>query len=746
MARPALTLFSPLPPARNGIADYAGLLAEGLAAHYTVQPGREDTPPAARLLHQLGNNPDHAFVLRALARWPGVVTLHDPSLLWLRQQMGEAPRAEGEGRFARLAAQRVAQLAAGAGVGRADHLLLDQAGPVLAQARAVVVHSRFAAARLRALHGAAAAAKVVVVPHLLPPVRGLSRAEARQRLGLPEHGFILGTAGFAHPGKRFDWLLAALAQTGGALHYLHAGAHDPALPLAGMLAGQPALAGRWRVTGWLAAEALDTHIAACDALACLHFPSHGETSGILARGLAMGVACLVADTAAYAELPRDAVQHVPVPHAVPALTATLRRWAAAPSEAHALGATGQAWARQEMALDKVAARYAEVIEATLPTGLASLAAPRPTRRPAPRVLMVAPMPSHPPEQGNSARLAAFGAALQRRGAQVELLYYGLDGISPEGEAAMRTAWAAYHYAPPQPHARQSLPTTWGLDDWCPDALCAQVAALHKARGYQAVVANYVWQSRVLEHAPGALRVLDTHDLFGNRQQVALAEGLEPNWYFTSLAEEARGLARAQLVLAIQPAEATELRQRTTQRVLVVGHRLALRPRPAGAALAPFGLLASGNPWNLAAVHALDAALAGSGLSWLLAGGVAAHPALRLRSEALRLGRVARVEAFYAQVDCVLNPMLGGTGLKIKTVEALAHGLPVLGTAAAFAGLATRHPGHQAPDAAALLPLMREWLANPAFQAGLAAASATLAQDYAAATEAQYDALMARLGS
>ena len=355
--RPALRLVSPLPPARTGIADYAARLAEALAADYAVESG--DAAPPPRRLYQLGNNPDHAEALRWLRRWPGVVTLHDPSLMWLHQQLGEPLRpglaAPAGSAQARLAARRGRQLASGEALGRADHLLFDHAGGVLAASRAVVVHSRFAAARLRLLHGAAATQRVEVIPHLLPPVRAVPRAAARQMLGLPAEGFILGSAGFPHPAKRLGWLAAALAQAraaGAAVHFLHAGAADPALPSGS-------------ATGWLEEAALDLHLAACDALVCLHFPSHGEASGVLARGLALGVACLVADTGGYAELPRDAVLHLPVPHTVPALAAAISALAANPARAWALGAAGQRFAGREMALPVVAARYRQVIEASL---------------------------------------------------------------------------------------------------------------------------------------------------------------------------------------------------------------------------------------------------------------------------------------------------------------------------------------------------------------------------------------------
>jgi glycosyltransferase involved in cell wall biosynthesis len=351
-----------MPPARNGIADYAALLAGGLAAHYAVagwDREADDGAAPARVLHQLGNSAAHGFVLRALRRWPGVVTLHDPGLLWLHQQIGEdwlpglaAPAGTAQ---ARLAAQRGRQLRAGEEPGRGDHLLFDVAGEVLALSRAVVVHSRFAAARLRALHGAAATAGVAVVPHLLPPVRVVSRAEARRALGWPPEGFVLGSAGMPHPAKRFDWVAAAVAEAqrqGAQLRYVHAGSDDPALP-AGV------------ATGWLPAEALDLHIAACDALLCLHFPSHGEASGVLARGLALGVCCLVVDTAGCAELPRDAVLHLPPAQGAAGLAAALVGLAGNPTLAWSIGAVGQRFGAAEMGLAAVASRYRDVIEGSL---------------------------------------------------------------------------------------------------------------------------------------------------------------------------------------------------------------------------------------------------------------------------------------------------------------------------------------------------------------------------------------------
>ncbi len=44
-----------------------------------------------------------------------------------------------------------------------------------------------------------------------------------------------------------------------------------------------------------------------------------------------------------------------------------------------------------------------------------------------------------------------------------------------------------------------------------------------------------------------------------------------------------------------------------------------------------------------------------------------------------LGAVSRPEDFYAQIDCVIAPVAGGSGIKCKLAEALEAGRPVLTT-------------------------------------------------------------------
>lgn len=461
-AAPALTVFSPLPPARSGIADYAARLILALQerGHYACAAATEaweeaaapdpEVPvldaalaalrlgPGDRVLHQLGNNRQHGFVLRALRHCPGVVTLHDPGLLHLHEVAGEpahallAAMAAGPAPIAPVLARQRRDAAVAP---RAAHLLLDLAGEVLARARGVVVHSRFAAARLGALRrsGGAPAAPVAVVPHMLPAAPMPERAAARARLGLAAEEVLVLTAGFATRAKRFDWVAAALAQLGDLprLRWIHAGEERPEeLDLSGLIEAR-GLASRARVTGWLEEAALDAHIAAADVLVNLRFPSTGESSGALARAFAAGTCCIVTDTAAYAELPRAAVVHVPPAGAVPALAAALRALARDPALAREIGAAGQRFAAAEMALPAIAARYAEAIEAA-------------QARPLPVQVRQAEIPLRAVDAAAARRrpAAVLADALAGLGGRCRLFLGAADAAALAGLSLDQPAWLA----------------------------------------------------------------------------------------------------------------------------------------------------------------------------------------------------------------------------------------------------------------------------------------------------------------
>ncbi|MBB5372752.1 glycosyltransferase [Acidocella aromatica] len=350
-----------------------------------------------------------------------------------------------------------------------------------------------------------------------------------------------------------------------------------------------------------------------------------------------------------------------------------------------------------------------------------------------RILVVSPVPSHPSNQGNAARILTLSSQLMQRGFTLDFFYYGMEGITPHSRRDMEAFWHEFHFLPSTPLPEPSFARHWGIDDWCPDALCAAVAALHTQKRYDAVLVNYVWMSKVLTGLTDTLKIIDTHDLFGGRHLVSIREGMEPRWFFTSLAEEERGFNRADLLLGIQDQETANIRARVGVPAMTIGHLMEPRFLIAPQTEAPrfmFGYLGSGNPWNVRSIQILDEDLAaGQGVDWLLAGGILKQP-LALKSAPYLLGFVKELKEFYAAIRCVINPMSGGTGLKIKTVEALSFGKPVIGTVDAFVGLPTRHPAHQLSSIADCAAMMRHYAASPALREEIDEASRTLYFAYA----------------
>lgn len=364
------------------------------------------------------------------------------------------------------------------------------------------------------------------------------------------------------------------------------------------------------------------------------------------------------------------------------------------------------------------------------------------------VLIVAPVPSHPPMQGNSARITAFAGELRQRGIKIDFLYYGMEGLSKSQAEVMIDFWDRFVFVKslPLPHPR--FAQTWGIDDWCADTLCETAANLHARHRYDAVIVNYVWMSKVLTGITGALKVIDTHDLFGDRHRISEHHGLDPRWFFTTTREEARGFARADVVIGIQANETKTISSRYSGDVLTIGHPMTPKflDLPPAAPHFTFGYFGSANEWNVRSVKAVDAALAETPIArWTLAGTICRR-ALDLKSGPMLMGVIDSPDTFYNAVDCVLNPMLGGTGLKIKTIEAAAYGKPIIGTRDAFEGLAVAHPFHRLQTIPEMISAMRSYAETPGMSRDMALATRILFISYMRDVARGYDALAERIAA
>jgi len=241
---------------------------------------------------------------------------------------------------------------------------------------------------------------------------------------------------------------------------------------------------------------------------------------------------------------------------------------------------------------------------------------------------------------------------------------------------------------------QAERTTDILRTFCPDILVELLLHLEQHFDPQVLLAEYVFMTRAFPLlGPKLRKVIDTIDVFSNKERKVEQYGIDEDFTLAER-EEAALLARADLLIAIQPDEATDLRRLAPATpVISVGVDFDLADPAAPAASAPVTLLvASDNNMN---IRGLEDFLR---FAWPLVrrdmpdaelhvvGSVGS--AAEVSSPGVRvLGRVEDVDVTYAQARVVINPAVAGTGLKIKTAEALCHFRPVVAWPSGVEGIA-----------------------------------------------------------
>jgi glycosyltransferase involved in cell wall biosynthesis len=246
--------------------------------------------------------------------------------------------------------------------------------------------------------------------------------------------------------------------------------------------------------------------------------------------------------------------------------------------------------------------------------------------------------------------------------------------------------------------------------------------LQARENYSRVLVAYAYHSAFLDAFPASCRkILDAHDTLSGRHEMIESAGVGKFWFSCSAEEERLGLERADVVLAIQDEEAEVFRKllRGKAEVRVVGHFVEPRevPENPGAAQC-IGYIGAYNPLNLQGLQwfirevwpkvlrefpAARLVVAGSICDKLKPG-----PGLEL------LGKVRDAAQAHADFLLSINPMPSGTGLKIKTVEAMACGRPVVATPAGCAGLRA-YLGQglvEANDAESFAKAVMSWLRDP----------------------------------
>lgn len=336
-----------------------------------------------------------------------------------------------------------------------------------------------------------------------------------------------------------------------------------------------------------------------------------------------------------------------------------------------------------------------------------------------KILVISPVPIFPAMAGNRVRILNMLKVLRSQGHEIH--FCCLDTLSTAGEptdrkahdawfGSERVSWVSQRASLPllaaygRKAVRKLLRKTGleaaslhGLDEWFMPDFESAIKNLHLKHRFDAVLVEYVFLSRAFLYFDTNVRkILDAHDTFGDRHLHFLKNGLIPSWYSTSLSEEERGFHRADKVLAIQENEAHKFQERMGSdfaKIVTVSHLL---PDLSEALSVPPGkiaaYMASAGPTNVQAIKYLMEEVVPlvlrrhSDFRLHVAGPICAK--IPDTDYLTKMGFIEEPAELFAVSALMVNPTLLGTGLNIKVLDALSHGVPVVSTQTGARGFDT----------------------------------------------------------
>lgn len=384
MNLPKVAFFSPLPPARSGIADYSWELLPFLAAYadltlfvddpagiispihhqFTVRAVDQYRPSFGLPLYQMGNSDFHEGMYRLMVRRPGLVVLHDYVLHHFM-----AHRTAGRN-YSPGYSREMGYALGPAGVRTAwfaSHnyqpypLAVPLNNRVIDLSLGLIVHSHYVQQQLESYRRDR---PVHHIPALITPRPGHSR---RDSLPWPADSLIFASVGAVTEIKRLDLALRAFAtlrQTRPNSRYLIVGDLPADSPLPALIASLN-LSSHVHLVGH--APTLGDFVdwvTTADVILNLRYPTLGETSAAALRALAAARPVIVFDVGWYGELPDPVALKVPAMDET-ALLAAMNQLAQNPAQRQAMAQAGLEYVRQVHDPGRVAHQYAQAIQHTL---------------------------------------------------------------------------------------------------------------------------------------------------------------------------------------------------------------------------------------------------------------------------------------------------------------------------------------------------------------------------------------------
>ena len=316
------------------------------------------------------------------------------------------------------------------------------------------------------------------------------------------------------------------------------------------------------------------------------------------------------------------------------------------------------------------------------------------------ILVLNPFPTFPIEQGSSRRTWNLLNEIKANNYNIHMVYYAaykynknnLKMLQPNFDTVTIIEKNNEYY----PQKGKNNP----LDNLYENGLGEKISELCKLLSVDIVLCNYIFQSKVFEFLPkDIIKIIDTHDVFTDKYKFE-------NWHSFSKEDEAKALNRANLIISIQSNEEKYFKSISNTNVITINHLenpqfLEKKYNK----LKIIGILSSGHKQDLIAIQQFVRAFKKfikkgyTGIELHIAGKVCdklSEAEVNI-PEVKCLGLVKDLKEFYNSIDLICSIPINGTGLKIKTVEAMSYGIPLVSTKCGSDGINTNLKSHNCLD-------------------------------------------------
>ena len=303
-----------------------------------------------------------------------------------------------------------------------------------------------------------------------------------------------------------------------------------------------------------------------------------------------------------------------------------------------------------------------------------------------KILVAADMTTHPCIGGNNQCVMQYIEILRRLGFDVYYLLIGTQGLSPTAIHSTKNYWGdhLFFYRTPwwqilfqrvyKRLTRQAYPDN--IDFYYPAGLTRYVNRLQDNIHFTGLIVNYIWESR-LSGCNIPIKSIYTHDVFAYRNE-RMAAGT--NWHHHSAAQEARAVRRFRHILAIQDVERDYFKYLSPKsNVISVYSSFSFVDQPIRCNRNIL-FFSGGGDLNLSAIRGFITDIFpqiveyDNSIRLLIGGNICFYLSdIEGQDNIELLGRYDNPDDFYLLGDVVINPVYEGSGLKIKTFEAIAHG-------------------------------------------------------------------------